>query len=61
MKKVPKKIKYKLSAGKGREREEGTEKQEVGVGGGCRRRKTKGLRLMMHGCVRSEVFTTLNV
>jgi hypothetical protein len=46
--------------GKGREREEGTEKQEAGGGGG-RRRKTKGLRLTMHGCVRSEVFTTLNV
>jgi hypothetical protein len=30
-------------------------------GGGGRRRKTKGLRLTMHGCVRSEVFTTLNV
>ncbi len=59
MKKVPKKIKYKLSAEKGREREEGTEKQEAGGGG--RRRKTKGLGLTMHGCVRSEVFTTLNV
>jgi hypothetical protein len=32
MKKVPKKIKDKLSAGKGREREEGTEKQEAGGG-----------------------------
>jgi hypothetical protein len=60
MKKVPNKIKDKLSAGKGWEREEGTEKQEAGGGGG-RRRQTKGLGLMMHGCVRSEVFTTLNV
>ncbi len=60
MKKAPKKIKYKLSVEKGREREEGTEKQEAGGGGG-RRRKKKGLGLTMHGCVRLEVFTTLNV
>jgi hypothetical protein len=58
MKKVPKKIKETLSAGKGWEKEEGTEKQEVGRG---RRRKTKGLGLTMHGCVQSEVFTTLNI
>jgi hypothetical protein len=41
MKKVPKKIKDKLFARKGWEREEGTKKQEArgGRGGGGRRRK----------------------
>jgi hypothetical protein len=59
MKKVPKKIKdiiYRKRTGK-----RGRHGKARGRGGGGRRRKTKGLGLTIHGCVRSEVLTTLNV
>ncbi len=56
MKKVPK-INYRPKKD-GRERKAQKSRRRGGVG---RRRKTKGLGLTRHGCVRSEVFTTLNV